>query len=298
MEVELLDSLLVLFNPWSKDHGVYMENSNFLNNYILNEEGNILGGTFSKKRLIPWHYSQPSLIPAMKLFLSWLPLTPEQRADPVLMAREVTSMVNNNGQNNSVLVGRWDGNYGDYRASDGHLIKANRPSYWDGSAEILERFLSDPKNPVLYGQCWVFAGLSNTIFRFLGILSRAVTAYDSDDDNMPFDLYLSQYIPNAKVKHKRMIEEIQWNFHVWNEIWMKRPDLGTNKYDGWQATDATPQVLINKIHNVGPVPVKAILNADLNLKKYWEDAIFVYAEVNADVKLYDSNGFLRFIDKT
>lgn len=30
------------------------------------------------------------------------------------------------------------------------------------------------------------------------------------------------------------------NFHVWNEIWMSRPDIpGT--YGGWQVVDVTPQ---------------------------------------------------------
>lgn len=30
------------------------------------------------------------------------------------------------------------------------------------------------------------------------------------------------------------------NFHVWNEVWMSRKDLGKD-YDGWQVIDATPQ---------------------------------------------------------
>ena len=39
-----------------------------------------------------------------------------------------------------------------------------------------------------------------------------------------------------------------WNFHVWNEVWLRRPDLAPrsspsaeNEYDGWQVIDATPQ---------------------------------------------------------
>ena len=31
-----------------------------------------------------------------------------------------------------------------------------------------------------------------------------------------------------------------WNFHVWNDVWMSRPDLPVG-YGGWQAVDATPQ---------------------------------------------------------
>ena len=30
------------------------------------------------------------------------------------------------------------------------------------------------------------------------------------------------------------------NFHVWNEVWMLRPDLPSG-FGGWQAIDATPQ---------------------------------------------------------
>lgn len=31
------------------------------------------------------------------------------------------------------------------------------------------------------------------------------------------------------------------NFHVWNEVWMKRSDLPGDVHDGWQVLDATPQ---------------------------------------------------------
>jgi len=31
-----------------------------------------------------------------------------------------------------------------------------------------------------------------------------------------------------------------WNFHVWNDVWMARPNLPSG-YGGWQAVDSTPQ---------------------------------------------------------
>ena len=30
-----------------------------------------------------------------------------------------------------------------------------------------------------------------------------------------------------------------WNFHVWNEVWMRRADLQDSAYHGWQALDAS-----------------------------------------------------------
>jgi len=42
------------------------------------------------------------------------------------------------------------------------------------------------------------------------------------------------------------------NFHVWNDVWMKRADLNENgEYDGWQAIDATPQELSNNLYQAG-----------------------------------------------
>ena len=38
-----------------------------------------------------------------------------------------------------------------------------------------------------------------------------------------------------------------WNFHVWNEVYMARPDLPAG-YGGWQVIDATPQEASDSKH--------------------------------------------------
>lgn len=50
-----------------------------------------------------------------------------------------------------VLVGSWDNIY----------AYGVPPSAWTGSVDILLEYQST-KNPVRYGQCWVFAGVFNT----------------------------------------------------------------------------------------------------------------------------------------
>ena len=51
---------------------------------------------------------------------------------------------------------------------------------------------------------------------------------------------------------KKYTEDMIWNYHVWNDVWMARPDLPKGEfrmdydgiakgYDGWQHIDATPQ---------------------------------------------------------
>ena len=66
------------------------------------------------------------------------------------------------------------------------------------------------------------------------------------------------------------------NFHVWNETWMRRPDLPSG-FDGWQAVDATPQEEspIGGGYKTGPSPIKAI--RDGNSLPF--DTNFLIAEV-------------------
>ena len=57
----------------------------------------------------------------------------------------------NSNDDEGVLFGRWDGEYDDGTA----------PAGWTGSVAILEQYLNTGKE-VLYGQCWVFAGVVTT----------------------------------------------------------------------------------------------------------------------------------------
>ncbi|KTG38050.1 hypothetical protein cypCar_00040940 [Cyprinus carpio] len=71
------------------------------------------------------------------------------------------------------------------------------------------------------------------------------------------------------------------NFHVWVESWMKRPDLSRG-YDGWQVLDPTPQERSEGMFRCGPAAVKAVYEQKVDAQY---DVPFVYAEVNADVRV-------------
>ena len=58
----------------------------------------------------------------------------------------------NANDDGGVLMGRWDGQY------DGGVS----PTHWNGSVEVLRRWLKYGGNPVKYGQCWVFAAVMCT----------------------------------------------------------------------------------------------------------------------------------------
>lgn len=56
-----------------------------------------------------------------------------------------------------------------------------------------------------------------------------------------------------------------WNFHVWNEVYMSRPDLPIRNaegeplhFGGWQACDATPQEASDGYYQCGPASIAGI----------------------------------------
>jgi len=57
----------------------------------------------------------------------------------------------NSCDNDGVLTGNWSGDY-----SGG-----TKPTFWKGSLNILEQYYQT-KEPVNYGQCWVFSGVLTT----------------------------------------------------------------------------------------------------------------------------------------
>lgn len=79
------------------------------------------------------------------------------RGDPIMLSRTISKMVNSN-DDDGVLEGRWDGEYGD----------GTPPASWTGSVDILQQYL-DTQQIVKYGQCWVFSGVvtSSNSFHYM-----------------------------------------------------------------------------------------------------------------------------------
>uniref|UniRef100_A0A8C2HMZ2 protein-glutamine gamma-glutamyltransferase n=1 Tax=Cyprinus carpio TaxID=7962 RepID=A0A8C2HMZ2_CYPCA len=189
------------------------------------------------------------------------------RSNPVYIGRVISAMVNCN-DDKGVLMGNWSGDYKD----------GVNPSKWSGSADILRMWSETQFSPVKYGQCWVFAAVMCTVMRALGIPTRVVTNFNSahdTDGNMTIEEYY-----NEKGEKLSMSRDSIWNFHVWVESWMKRPDLGQG-YDGWQVLDPTPQEMSAGMFRCGPAAVTAIYERRVDAQY---DVPFVYAEVNADVR--------------
>ncbi|NXT90060.1 TGM4 glutamyltransferase, partial [Anhinga rufa] len=260
-------AVYLLFNPWCKDDIVFLDDEAKRNEYVLNDTGYIYVGSAYSIYNKPWNFGQfeEFILDACMYLLDKSNLKMSSRRDPVLVSRAMSALVNAN-DDKGVLLGNWSGNY-----SNG-----TSPTDWIGSVSILQKYY-ETKKPVAYGQCWVFSGVLTTVMRCLGIPARCVSNFNSahdTDENLTVDVYLNEF----GEKLSRLSFDSVWNFHVWNDVWMKRADLPSG-FDGWQAIDATPQEQSQGIFQCGPCPLKAIREGDVYLPF---DSKFVYAEVNAD----------------
>ncbi|CAI9154634.1 unnamed protein product [Rangifer tarandus platyrhynchus] len=271
----MLGQFTLLFNSWCPADAVYLDSDEERREYVLTQQGFIYQGSAKFIKSIPWNFGQfedgildicLTLLDVNPKFLKNAGRDCSRRSSPVYVGRVVSGMVNCN-DDQGVLLGRWDNNYGD----------GISPMFWIGSVDILRRWKKDGCQRVKYGQCWVFAAVACTVLRCLGIPTRVVTNYNSAHDQN--SNLLIEYFRNEFGEIQSDKSEMIWNFHCWVESWMTRPDLQPG-YEGWQALDPTPQEKSEGTYCCGPVPVRAIKEGDLSTKY---DAPFVFAEVNADV---------------
>ena len=182
-EVALRRRVVVLFNAWTPADGVFLDDEEMRTEYVRNSSGRLYAGSLSG---MPWSLAlyQPHSLAAVLLLLKKSTLNFEQRSDPVLVCREMSAMVNVQGDS-GVLVGNWSGDYDDGTA----------PSAWRGSGKILQQYAESGGEPVRYGQCWVFSGVLLSVLRVLGIPARSVTNFSSAHDtnrNRTIDHYYNE----------------------------------------------------------------------------------------------------------
>ncbi|XP_055683515.1 annulin isoform X2 [Lutzomyia longipalpis] len=264
--------IVILFNPWCPDDDVFLPDTRLLDEYVLGDTTLIWRGSYNRLRPSVWKLGQFDryvLECALLVIAEVGKVSGSHRGNVVKVSRALAAAVNS-PDDEGVVLGNWSEDFSGGVA----------PTKWVGSVEILQKFYKKRK-PVKYGQCWIFAGVLTTIARALGIPSRIITNYASAHDthsSMTVDYFVNE---EGKVMEELNSDSI-WNYHVWNEVWMERSDLGygpSGDYGGWQVVDATPQELSDQMYRCGPAPVKAVKMGEIT-KPY--DCDFVYSEVNAD----------------
>lgn len=277
VRIHSLGQFTLLCNPWSRDDSVFLSAEEQRDEYVMSDFGVLFKGTPGNIVARPWSFDQYER-GILDICIKMLQLSPQYLADkrrdllnrssPVYIGRVVSAMINS-PDDQGVLMGKWSGEYED----------GINPSLWSGSADILQMWSASQFRPVKYGQCWVFAAVMCTVMRALGIPTRVVTNFNSAHDtngNMVIEEYYSEFGEKLPIGRDSI-----WNFHVWVESWMQRPDLGEG-FDGWQILDPTPQEMSAGMYRCGPASLKAIREKEIDAQY---DVPFVYAEVNADVQI-------------
>uniref|UniRef100_UPI0037E761C7 protein-glutamine gamma-glutamyltransferase 5-like isoform X2 n=1 Tax=Semicossyphus pulcher TaxID=241346 RepID=UPI0037E761C7 len=271
----LMGTFVLICNPWLKEDPVYMPFDDQIQEYIKSDYGLLYMGTPLNISRRPWSFGQyePGVLEAC---LKLLQVSPNHqfdknkdyslRANPVYLSRVICALVNSN-DDLGILTGKWQGSYAD----------GVKPTEWSGSADIINQWASSNCKAVRYGQCWVFASVLCTVMRVLGIPSRVVTVFNAAHDT-DGTLKIEEYY-SSKGEKLHISKDSIWNFHVWVECWMRRPDIGSG-FDGWQVLDPTPQEKSGGTYRCGPCPVVAIKEGRLEAAY---DTSFVYASVDADI---------------
>ncbi|EDV31392.1 uncharacterized protein Dana_GF14572, isoform A [Drosophila ananassae] len=272
--------LYVLFNPWCPEDQVYLKDHDQRKEYVMHDTTLIWRGSYNRLRPSVWkigQFERHVLECSLKVLGTVGRIPPAYRGDPVRVARALSALVNS-VDDDGVLLGNWSEDFSGGVA----------PTKWTGSAEILQQFYKTQRS-VKFAQCWNFSGVLATIARSLGIPARIITCYSSAHDTQA-SLTVDVFIDENNKKLEAETTDSIWNYHVWNELWMQRPDLGVGvngSYDGWQVVDATPQEASDNMYRVGPASVLAVKHGEI-LRPF--DGGFVFAEVNADKLYWRYNG--------
>ncbi|XP_040291681.1 protein-glutamine gamma-glutamyltransferase E-like [Bufo bufo] len=274
----------ILFNPWLQEDDVFLVDENERQEYVLNERGVLFMGSDTEMSFMTWNYNQfeKSILEICFAILDKSincqkdPVADvAQRNDPLYVCRVLNATVNSKDED-GVLVENWSGFYED----------GVSPISWNGSSVILKNWYFKGYKPEKYGQCWVYGGVLCTVLRCLGIPTRVITNFNSAQDKNA-NLYID-VLYDHRGSSNESVQDLIWNFHVWNEAWFTRKDLAP-AYNGWQVMDSTPLEKSDGIYRCGPAPLVAIKEGDVDLNY---DVAFMFASVNADLShwIYYNDG--------
>ena len=305
-------TLVILFNPYGSHDDVRQSKSN-RQEYVVSEKGLIWQGLSDFNTAHVWDFHQFEYSNLVISLDSIRRMKAEERGDAALVSRHLSYALGED-----ICYGKWgEGSYTSGTPPGGYRCSANKrcfePGHWTGTSELFQIHRDVEGEPVQYCQCFVYSGVMTTLGRALGIPTRPVTTFQSAHDtgndraiskfytvDAVSGIFLPASIPDG------MGHDSIWSFHVWNEMYFRRPLLNDHLKcgscaDGWQAVDGTPQELSNggdsglpenPSYMMGPASIKVIKrNADpvcrnQSAKYGCFDSQFVIGETNANILIH------------
>ena len=164
--------LYFLFNPWKQDDACSLTSAEQINEYVMNEHGQVYIGSSDKPRSIPWYFGQferPTLLTALKL-LDKAQLPTQHRIDPSIILRILSSRIcSNPGTNSGIFPSSFDG----------QVALSQNNGYTSTTAVLKQYLLSNGQSLKSGSGCnWQHAAVLCSLSRSLGIPCRLVTVYN------------------------------------------------------------------------------------------------------------------------
>jgi len=312
---EAHQNFIVLFDPYNSDDVVYTTKANRAE-YIENTKGLVWQGLSDNNNGFAWDFNQWDFANLQIAYDRLIRMPVADRGDPVLVSRHISYSVGED-----ICYGKWgEGSYTTGKPYGGYTCSSSKkcttPDDWRDSTSLFKTH-RDIGMKVQYCQCFVYAAITTSIGRSLGIPTRPVTTFQSahdTDKNRAIEKFYTidptngEFVPQDNAPTSDSV----WSFHVWNEMYFDRPEfdyaacnaMGQRKgcADGWQAVDATPQETSKggsgldpntAYYQMGPASIKLLLknkdpvcpyNSDTKYGCF--DNEFVLSEVNSNVHMW------------
>lgn len=277
----LLGRFTLLFNPWSREDNVFLENEAQRQEYLLNQNGIIYQGTADCIQAVAWDFGQfEKDVIDLSLTLLSVDKQVEEWGNPQHVARILGALLHALQEKQVLPM--------DQPTQEGALLSKHR-----GSVPILRQWLTGHGRPVYAAQAWVLAAVACTALRSLGIPARVITTFTSAQGTggglLVDEYYNEEGLQNGEGQRGRI-----WVYQTSTECWMNRPDLPPG-YVGWQILHPSSFRGGEVLKACDLVPVRAIKEGTLELTPAVAD---LFAAVNASCVVWKcrEDGALELTD--